>query len=39
MGREQERERGRGREWVKKGCGMTHKLGRWPNFYEGLEMG
>jgi hypothetical protein len=36
---EGERERGRGGVWVEKGCGMGHKLDRWPSIYEGLEKG
>jgi hypothetical protein len=38
--RERKKERRvRGRVWVKKGCGVDHKLGRWPSTYDSLEKG
>ncbi len=36
---ERERERFKGGVWVQKGCGVVHKLGRWPSIYDGLEKG
>jgi len=39
---ERERENGwrvRGRVWVRKGCGLGHKLGHWLSINEGLEKG
>jgi hypothetical protein len=35
----EKRRRVRGEAWVRKDCGMGHKLGHWPSIYEGLEKG
>jgi hypothetical protein len=40
--RERKREnekRVKDRVWVRKSCGVGHKLGRWPSIYEGLVKG
>jgi hypothetical protein len=37
--REKKERRVRGRVWVKKGCSVDHKLGRWPSTYDSLEKG
>ncbi len=36
---ERERERVRGRVWVRKGCGVGYKLSHWPSIYGDLEKG
>jgi hypothetical protein len=36
---ERQRERVRGKVWVRKDCSVCHELVHWPSIYEGLEKG